>query len=236
MIALGEEPPEHEDCHRNYTSGSSKAMEATAALDLIVELHRETNVGIEAIVSDDDSTMRAHLHHIDTYKGGKLPLSVPQPIFLCDPSHRIKVMVKEIFALALSSKAKSDCEKIDALRLKKYLGCYVGKNKSLPWATFKAKSKAPVEHMFGTHEWCNSEWCYSKELDEARELIHSKATASAAAPSTTDTSVSVSLPPVAADAKLDEARELVPSKTTASAASAAATSHTDTSAAPSLPP
>ena len=69
-------------------------MEATAALDLVKQLHA-LGIHLEFIVSDDDSTMRAHLHHIDTYKGGKLPLSVPQPIFLCDPSHRIKVMVKE---------------------------------------------------------------------------------------------------------------------------------------------
>ena len=115
LIALGEDPLEREYFPRNYTSGSSKAAEA-AALDLIVELHREKNAGIEVIVSDNDSTIHAHLHHTNMYKGGKLLLSVPQSTFLCDPSYPIKVIVKEIFALALSSKAKSDCENIDTLR------------------------------------------------------------------------------------------------------------------------
>ena len=104
---MGEEPQDHENCPRNYKTDSSKAMEATTALDLIVELHWLCVV-VEFIVCDNDSTIHAHLHHINIYKGGKLPLSVPQPKFLCDPSHHIKVMVKNIFGLALSSKAKSE--------------------------------------------------------------------------------------------------------------------------------
>ena len=76
------------------------------------------NIGVEFLVSDDDSTMRAHLQHVGTIKNGKLPLEVHQPKFLCDPSHRIKVMVKDIFGLATMSNAKSEFEKIDALRIK----------------------------------------------------------------------------------------------------------------------
>ena len=169
-VAMGEEPQQHDDCPRNYRTGSSKAMEATAALDLILELH-ELGVGVEFIVSDDDSTMRAHLSHIGVHKKGMLPLDVHQPTFLCDPSHRVKVMVKEVFKLALKSKAKSECEKIDALRLKKYIGCWIAKNKSLPFDELKAKRKAPIEHLFGNHEWCDSDWCFSKELDEARDQL-----------------------------------------------------------------
>ena len=89
-------------------------MEATAALELVIEL-AAVGVGVEFIVSDDDSTMRAHLKHIGTHAGAKLPLDIPQPTFLCDPSHQVKVMVKEIFKLALASKKISECEKIDAL-------------------------------------------------------------------------------------------------------------------------
>ena len=42
------------------------------------------------VYSDDNSAMRAHLKHIGTHTGGKLPLDVSQPTFLCDPSHRVK--------------------------------------------------------------------------------------------------------------------------------------------------
>ena len=119
-LAMGEEPMDHEDCVRNYTTGSSKAMEATAALELIIALDGQ-GIGVEFIVSDNDSTMHAHLKHIGNDKG-KLPMNVIEPTFLCDPSHRVKVMVKDIFGLALSSKTKSECEKIDALRLKNITG------------------------------------------------------------------------------------------------------------------
>jgi hypothetical protein len=85
-VAMGEEPQDHEDCPRNYQTGSSKAMEATAALDLVLELHK-LGIGVEFIVSDDDSTMRAHLQHIGTHAGGLLHLNVPQPSFLCDLFH-----------------------------------------------------------------------------------------------------------------------------------------------------
>jgi hypothetical protein len=167
---MGEEPMEHEDCVRNYRTGSSKAMEATAALELILMLHGK-GISVEHIVSDDDSTMRAHLRHIGNEKG-KLPLDVLEPTFLCDPSHRIKVMVKDIFGLALSSKAKSECEKIDALRLKKYYGCMIGKSKLLPYEKFKEAANAPVEHLFGCHEWCDPSWCYAAEIDDARNKLN----------------------------------------------------------------
>ena len=59
-------------------------MEASAALQLLVQLH-DRGVVIEFIVSDDDSTMRANLKHIGTHKNGKLRLDILLPIFLCDP-------------------------------------------------------------------------------------------------------------------------------------------------------
>ena len=182
-IAMGEEPMEHDDCVRNYRTGSSKAMEASAALQLILNLHSR-GIRIEFIVSDDDSTMRAHLTHIGSDKG-KLPLYVFAPGFLCDPSHRVKVMVKDIFALALMSNAKSECEKIDALRIKKYVGCMIGKSKLLPFEQFKQAANAPIEHLFGCHEWCDPSWCYAAEIAEAREKYNTAV--ATAAPETTAT-------------------------------------------------
>ena len=92
-VAIGEEPMAHENCPRNFLTGSSKAMEASAAHQLLVELH-DCGVVIEIIVSNDDSTMHATLQHIGTHKHGKLHLDIPVPKFLCDPSHQIKVKVK----------------------------------------------------------------------------------------------------------------------------------------------
>ena len=91
-------------------------MEVTAALYRVVELGA-MSVGIESIVLDDDSTMRDHLKHIGIYASAKLPLNIPQLIFLCDPLHRVKVMVKYIFKIALASNKVSKCEKIGTLPL-----------------------------------------------------------------------------------------------------------------------
>ena len=62
--------------------------------------------------------MRSNIKH----KGdkAKLPSNVPEPTFLADPTHRIKVMVRKIFGKAVKSKKPQKIKTIDALRLKKY--------------------------------------------------------------------------------------------------------------------
>lgn len=96
---------EHETCTRNYKTEPSKVMKASAALELILELH-DWGVGVEIIVSDNDSTIRPQLHRIDTIKNGKLPLDISQPLFFCDPSRCIKYVVNNIFGLTLLSNLK----------------------------------------------------------------------------------------------------------------------------------
>ena len=39
--------------------------------------------------------------------------------------------------------------------------------KHLPLIEFVSKAKAPIEHLFGCHTWCDSDWCWAKELDDA---------------------------------------------------------------------
>lgn len=60
-------------------------------------------------------------------------------------------MVKNIFGLDLMSQKKSDCEKIDVMRLKKYMGYMIGKSKLLPYDKFKQAGNVPVEHLFRCH-------------------------------------------------------------------------------------
>jgi len=60
--------------------------------------------------------MRAHLVHIGSDKG-KIPVAAFVPGFLCDPPHCMKIIVMDIFLLALMSNAKGKCEKIDALQI-----------------------------------------------------------------------------------------------------------------------
>ena len=36
---------------------------------------------------------------------------------------------------------------------------------------FSLKAKAPIEHLFNCHTWCDAEWCWAKELDDATHKI-----------------------------------------------------------------
>ena len=163
---LGINPPPH-SCTINH-EGSSGSMEAKLALELTKKLHIAKNerAYLKHMVSDDDSTMRSLLQHPCNHNKGLLPLTIPQPVFLADPSHRIKVMSKPFFKMVTTTKDPSKCKMIDALRIKKYLGCFIYKNRTLPLEQFVKKANAPVEHLFNCHEWCDSEWCYAKALTE----------------------------------------------------------------------
>ena len=67
---------------------------------------------IDVIFSDNDSTMQAVLKNpsigvqgqILKISKGKLDVQIPEPSFLADPSHCIKVVAKHIFYIVNDSK------------------------------------------------------------------------------------------------------------------------------------
>ena len=115
-----DQAPDDHECQINWERASG-AMEAAVALEICIDLYDgDYAIFIKKIVSDDDSTLRSHLVHEE--QGGKLPLRIPPPEFLADPSHRIKVMSGPIFSLAKSEgKNPAKCKKIDTLRIKNTL-------------------------------------------------------------------------------------------------------------------
>ena len=60
------------------------------------------------LVTDDDTTRRPHCCHQSM--GGKLRDIVPQLKYLADPSHRVKVMIKSVFALVKKTKDPNTCK------------------------------------------------------------------------------------------------------------------------------
>ena len=107
----------------NHCSGLNKEMEDSAALNMVVAIwfNSKNSIGVEYIVSDDDSTIYAHLHHPANNKIGRLPNDILKLSFLVDTSHIIKVICKEVFKLSLASNKSSDFELIDILWLKNTL-------------------------------------------------------------------------------------------------------------------
>jgi hypothetical protein len=87
---------EHQ-CMKKYV-GTSKSMEASALVKMLIRMPDEKDISICAIISDDDSCGRARAWHIS--KGGQLLTSVEEPTFLADPSHRKRVFARAIYNLA----------------------------------------------------------------------------------------------------------------------------------------
>ena len=79
---------------------------------------------IAVIVSDNGSTMQAVLKHqskgargqVLNSSKGKLDEEIPEPYFLADPSHRVKVVDKHIFSIVNESRdQRCGCTKADAI-------------------------------------------------------------------------------------------------------------------------
>ena len=123
---------EPHDCTLNH-DGSSKAMEAEGLLQILMRLNdkHEGKVHIKAVVSDDDTTMKSVIRHESSVaKKGRLPADIPEPIWLADPGHRIKVVAGKIYALANSNKSQSTCTNLDATRFKMNFGYMLKRNRN----------------------------------------------------------------------------------------------------------
>jgi hypothetical protein len=187
---LGEADVPAHNCSKNY-DGSSKGMEASAALAMVLEVYEQVfengpgteKAFISQMVLDDDASTRAILSHslselanwpVDANGKklpkskdiGKLPLDHPFLVFLADLTHRIRCFGKYIFALANSTVSTSTCTLVDAYRLKRNFAYWLLSSHTESFATFKAKSQAVVEHHFNNHDHCG-EWCSMKKATAA---------------------------------------------------------------------
>ena len=89
---------------------------------------------------------------------GKLHGDISEPSFLADPSHRVKVVARHIFSIVNESRDLGcRCTKADALRLKKYLGYMIKKNREKTIEDLSEASKIPLEHMFNSHDNCSAD-------------------------------------------------------------------------------
>lgn len=140
-------------------------MEPGAILDMVINAPKNGYI-IGAIVSDDDSTMKAQLKHKKNPQNpkdkGKLPLWIPEPTFLADPSHRVKSVAKHFYSIRTKPLSRA---RIIARRMKKNWGYMIAQNKNSTIEQFVAAAKAPLEHMFDNHVFCDK-WCAAKRVNE----------------------------------------------------------------------
>ena len=93
---------------------------------------------IDVIFSNGDSTMQAVLKYQSKVARGEvlkspkgnLHTDIPDPSFLVDPSHCVKVVAKHIFSIVNKSRdLRCGCAKADALQIKKDWGYMIKKNR-----------------------------------------------------------------------------------------------------------
>ena len=113
-------------------------MEAFDILKMVEDEFYNRFFIVDAIVSDDDITMRAVLKHLligvwyQFMKISKVKIDeeIPYPLFLAYPSHRTNVVAKHIFSIVNKSRSLGcGWTKADALRIKKNWGYMLKKNK-----------------------------------------------------------------------------------------------------------
>ena len=87
-------------------------MEPSALLKMVEDAFYNNFCIIDVIVSDNDSTMQYVLNHTSIGVRGqvlkisqrKLDEEIPEPSFIADPSHRVKVVAKHIFSIVKESR------------------------------------------------------------------------------------------------------------------------------------
>ena len=85
---------------------------------------------------------------------------------MADPTHRVKTVAKYFYALAAMPKKESAVKKSHAERLKKYWGYFIKQQRYNSLDDMRRASKAPLNHLFGDHEYCNDSCCVAKKIKE----------------------------------------------------------------------
>ena len=142
------QPREH-DCRRNH-EGSSKSMEANAAVQLFPESVRH-GVTYSTYVGGDDSTTESRLKALDNYDIETWS----------DINHACRVLGSRLYSA--KAKVKSLTPKVIAYIQKCFTYC-IKQNKGNPSSLLEGLSSI-VPHAFGDHSKCK-EWCrYSCDPD-----------------------------------------------------------------------
>jgi hypothetical protein len=191
-----DEIPMH-PCTKNHV-GSSSSMEPQACLEMAVSLFEDWRCVVDSICIDDDASTRSimrwsnadHMKNNKTDKVpmiakskgknvgelqkrpdyGKLPGHIPEPVFVADPNHRVKVLTGELYNLESQTVAnRFTMTKMDSSRIGKNFGYMVRTLPKLLECQYLDAAKAVIEHHFDEHKYCG-EWCKRKSMTPEQAL------------------------------------------------------------------
>jgi hypothetical protein len=159
-------------CPRNFPKTKSpKTMETYSTVLMVKGIFNSiANVFVEYICIDDDTCMMSHLRLKS--EGGNLPDYMPRffPIRISDLNHRIRSIGHHIFDLARAKMETSRLTMAVAYRYKKAVSYFIYGMIDLKCTAkqFIANKLAPLEHLFGNHEYC-TEHCPGKKALQKNE-------------------------------------------------------------------
>eukprot|EP00957_Ditylum_brightwellii_P189641 14435639-Ditylum_brightwellii.AAC.1 len=81
-----------------------------------------------------------------------LPLHIPEPGWLADPTHQTKVVGKRFVDILKQGKRYLNITKADCLCIKKYYGYLLKQNRNKSYEEMHHASFAPLKHLFDSHE------------------------------------------------------------------------------------
>jgi hypothetical protein len=192
-----EDALEH-DCRMNH-DGSSGAMEPVACLEMVVFVHEKKHCDVVYICCDNNASTRSllkwrnadYMNNTNTTeppkvpisrgpnKGklqvrpdkGRLPPTVPEPVFIADPNHRKKVLTGELITLLQAKVAeRATLTRMDTTRIGKNFGYMIRSLKQLPENQYLQAGQAVLEHHFNNHIYCG-EWCRRKRQSDAERRV-----------------------------------------------------------------
>jgi hypothetical protein len=171
-------------------------MESAGCLELVVKLFDKSNVIVDRLCCDDDSSIRANCQwsndnylknnntdvlplvakKVGVNKGklqprpdkGKLPGYIPEPAFVAYPNHRRKVLSGELIAMDKSTADKRfTMTRMDSTRISKNFAYMARTLKDRPQEEFIDAAQSVLDHHFDIHDDCGA-WCKRKHLSEAQ--------------------------------------------------------------------
>ena len=109
-------------------------------------------------------------------ENGRLPIHIPEPTFMADFNHRVKVVDKAVYHLAKMPKKESEVTKPMSKRIKTNWGSMLRQIRHLEWEKNQKKIKekvlAPIEHLFNNHQYYNDSWCLVLKAKKKQGTIY----------------------------------------------------------------
>ena len=79
-------------------------------------------------------------------------------------------MCSPIYKMVSNTTDPNKCKNINFLLVKTYISCYLYHSTNLPFDNFVQRARAPIEHVFNCHLWCDDAG-WNREIDDKEQKM-----------------------------------------------------------------